>query len=48
VCDTLGGCVDPAIPVTAVPRTEMVRIVCENDVVQIDRQPVPGPTRKAR
>jgi len=48
VCDTLGGCVDPGIPVTAVPRTEMLRVVCENDVVQIDRQPVPLPTRRAR
>ena len=48
VYDTLGGCVDPGLPVAAVPRTEMLRIICENDVVQIDRQPVPPPTRKVR
>jgi phosphoribosyl 1,2-cyclic phosphodiesterase len=48
VCGTLGGCVDPSIPVTAVPRTEMLRIVCENDGVQIDRQPVPPSNRQVR
>jgi phosphoribosyl 1,2-cyclic phosphodiesterase len=46
VCDTLDGCVDPGIPVTAVPRTEMLRIVCEGQAVQIDRQPVPASGRK--
>lgn len=45
VCGTLGGCVDPGIPVTAVPRTEMLRVVCEDDRVQIDRQPVPPSNR---
>jgi phosphoribosyl 1,2-cyclic phosphodiesterase len=48
VCDTLDGCVDPGIPVTAVPRTEMLRISCANDALQIERQPVPPSNRKAR
>jgi phosphoribosyl 1,2-cyclic phosphodiesterase len=48
VRDILGGCVEPGIPVTAVPRTEMLRIVCEKEAVQIDRQPVPPSSRKAR
>jgi len=48
VCDILGGCVEPGIPVTAVPRTEMLRIVCEDDVLRLDRQPVPTPIRRPR
>jgi phosphoribosyl 1,2-cyclic phosphodiesterase len=47
VCETLGGCVASGIPVAAVPRTEMVRIVCEDGAVRIDRQPVPAAARRA-
>jgi phosphoribosyl 1,2-cyclic phosphodiesterase len=45
VCESLGGCVDGRVPVEAVSRTEMLRVRCDGDCVEIDRRPVPPPGR---
>lgn len=45
VCDALGCRVDGGVPVEAVPRSEMLRVVCDGQGVILDRRPIPASGR---